>query len=81
MWRHSLFHVILRDGTVYFGVLGVCYMSNILTYTLVLPKHKGILTTITNVISTSLISRMMLNIRNPELVELPHRWPSEHFDI
>ncbi|KAI0696398.1 hypothetical protein C8T65DRAFT_583479, partial [Cerioporus squamosus] len=78
-WSHSLFHIILRDGQCYsFFVLAICYLSNILTY---VPKHKGILTTLTNVLSTTLVTRMMLNIRNPELLELPHRWPSEHFDI
>ncbi|KAI0742654.1 hypothetical protein C8Q80DRAFT_1329230 [Daedaleopsis nitida] len=85
MWSHSLFHVILRDGTLYFGVLAVCYLSNILTYVSICaspshlqPKHKGILTTLTNVISATLVTRMMLNIRNPDLLDLPHRWPSEH---
>ncbi|RPD60831.1 hypothetical protein L227DRAFT_85243 [Lentinus tigrinus ALCF2SS1-6] len=79
-WSHSLFRVILRDGTVYFGVLAICYLSNIMTYIFVQPKHKGILTTLTNVLSTTLVTRMMLNIRNPDLLELPHRWPSDHFD-
>ncbi|RPD76976.1 hypothetical protein L226DRAFT_521645 [Lentinus tigrinus ALCF2SS1-7] len=76
-WSHSLFRVILRDGTVYFGVLAICYLSNIMTYIFVQPKHKGILTTLTNVLSTTLVTRMMLNIRNPDLLELPHRWPSD----
>ncbi|RDX44984.1 hypothetical protein OH76DRAFT_1486712 [Lentinus brumalis] len=80
-WSHSLFRIILRDGTIYFGVLAICYSSDILTYVFVQPKHKGILTTLTNVLSTTLVTRMMLNIRNPELLERPQRWPSEHFDI
>ncbi|TFK92881.1 hypothetical protein K466DRAFT_594817 [Polyporus arcularius HHB13444] len=80
-WSHSLFHILLRDGTIYFGVLAICYLSNISTYVFVQPKHKGILTTLTIVLSTTLVTRMMLNIRNPELLELPHRWPSEHSDI
>ncbi|KAI0351671.1 hypothetical protein OH77DRAFT_1524002 [Trametes cingulata] len=80
-WSHSLFHVMLRDGTIYFGILLVCYMCNILTYILAAPVYKGVSTTMTNVISTTLITRLMLNIRDPKLFERPHRWPSEHMDI
>lgn len=32
-------------------------------------------------ISTTLITRLMLNIRDPKLVDLPHRWPSELLEI
>ncbi|PIL26073.1 hypothetical protein GSI_11827 [Ganoderma sinense ZZ0214-1] len=98
MWSHSLFHIILRDGTIYFWILAVCYTANIMTNIFAQPELKGVLTTLTNVcvhrlsfsvigpssapsISTSLVSRMMLNIRNPELLELPHRWPSEHWEL
>ncbi|KAM5538840.1 hypothetical protein V8D89_007562 [Ganoderma adspersum] len=81
MWSHSLFHIILRDGTIYFWILAVCYTANIMTNIFAQPELKGILTTMTNVISTSLVSRMMLNIRNPDLLELPHRWPSEHWEL
>ncbi|KAI0370915.1 hypothetical protein BV20DRAFT_943114, partial [Pilatotrama ljubarskyi] len=87
-WSHSLFHVMLRDaGTIYFGILLVCYMCNILTYIVsskarrLHPVYKGVSTTMTNVISTTLITRLMLNIRDPKLFEQPHRWPSEHMDI
>ncbi|KAI0772475.1 hypothetical protein BD413DRAFT_474668 [Trametes elegans] len=79
-WSHSLFHVMLRDGTIYFGILVVCYICNILTYIVkgrLQPVYKGVSTTLTNVISTTLITRLMLNIRDPKLVELPHRWRSE----
>ncbi|KAH9887022.1 hypothetical protein C8Q73DRAFT_795045 [Cubamyces lactineus] len=80
-WSHSLFYVMLRDGTIYFGMLVICYLSNILTYILAEPVYKGVSTTMTNVISSTLITRLMLNIRDPKLLELPHRWPSELMDI
>ncbi|KAJ8474740.1 hypothetical protein ONZ51_g7017 [Trametes cubensis] len=80
-WSHSLFYVMLRDGTIYFGMLVMCYLSNILTYILAEPVYKGVSTTMTNVISSTLITRLMLNIRDPKLFELPHRWPSELMDI
>ncbi|KAL1939000.1 hypothetical protein VTO73DRAFT_11153 [Trametes versicolor] len=81
MFSHSLFHMMLRDGTIYFGILVVCYGCNILTYILAQPVYKGVSTTFTNVISTTLITRLMLNIRDPKLVDLPHRWPSEVLEI
>ncbi|OBZ74515.1 hypothetical protein A0H81_05313 [Grifola frondosa] len=76
-WSGSLFKIMLRDGTIYFGVLLICYLFNILTYVLAEPINKGVSTTITNVISSTLITRLMLNIRDPDLVELPHRWRSD----
>ncbi|KAI0651343.1 hypothetical protein C8Q79DRAFT_922130 [Trametes meyenii] len=89
-WSHSLFRIMLRDGTIYFGILVICYFSNILTYIFAQPVYKGVSTTLTNVldgiplllsISTTLTTRLMLNIRDPELLELPRRWPSEHIEI
>ncbi|KAI0334205.1 hypothetical protein GY45DRAFT_1318667 [Cubamyces sp. BRFM 1775] len=79
-WSHSLFYVMLRDGTLgsLSSMLVICYLSNILTY---IPVYKGVSTTMTNVISSTLITRLMLNIRDPKLLELPHRWPSELMDI
>ncbi|OBZ74440.1 hypothetical protein A0H81_05307 [Grifola frondosa] len=63
-------------GTLYYAVLLVCYLVNILTYALANPIYKGIDTTLTNVISSTLMTRLMLNIRDPELLELPHHWQS-----
>ncbi|KAI0656193.1 hypothetical protein C8Q70DRAFT_921847 [Cubamyces menziesii] len=80
-WSHSLFYVMLRDGERRTRMLVMCYLSNILTYILAEPVYKGVSTTMTNVISSTLITRLMLNIRDPKLFELPHRWPSELMDI
>ncbi|KAI8972586.1 hypothetical protein BD414DRAFT_540227 [Trametes punicea] len=73
-WRGGYYRVMLRDGTIYFGVLFVCYLSNILAYAVAEPVHKGVSTSITNVMSTTLIARLMLNIRNPDLYERPRGW-------
>ncbi|KAI0632812.1 hypothetical protein C8Q77DRAFT_1158272 [Trametes polyzona] len=81
MWSHSLFHIMLRDGTIYFGILVICYFCNILTYIFAQSIYKGVSTTLTNVISTALITRLMLNIRDPKLFDLPHHWPSDMVDI
>ncbi|KAI0651321.1 hypothetical protein C8Q79DRAFT_1016927 [Trametes meyenii] len=77
-WRGGYLHVMLRDGTVYFGVLSVCYLSNILAYA---PVHKGVSTSITNVLSTTLVTRLMLNIRDPDLHERPRRWGLDDTEV
>ncbi|EIW56669.1 uncharacterized protein TRAVEDRAFT_49487 [Trametes versicolor FP-101664 SS1] len=71
----SYLRVMLRDGTIYFAALFVCYLSNILAYALAKPVHKGVSTSITNVVSTTLITRLMLNIRDPKL-----RWGIDSTD-
>ncbi|PIL26083.1 hypothetical protein GSI_11837 [Ganoderma sinense ZZ0214-1] len=32
MWSHSLATLMLKDGSIYFGVLGICYLLNIVSY-------------------------------------------------
>ncbi|KAH9856355.1 hypothetical protein C2E23DRAFT_882429 [Lenzites betulinus] len=66
-WSGGYFRVMLRDGTIYFAFLFLCYVSNILPYALSQPVHKGVSTSVTNVVSSTLISRLMLNIRDPDL--------------
>ncbi|KAI0695282.1 hypothetical protein C8T65DRAFT_744073 [Cerioporus squamosus] len=76
-WRGSIFTLMLRDGTLYFGVLFVCHLGNILTCLVAQPAYRGITVTTTNVIATSLIARLMLNIRDPEFDGRQYRWPSD----
>ncbi|KAI0632837.1 hypothetical protein C8Q77DRAFT_849115 [Trametes polyzona] len=78
-WSGGYFRIMLRDGTVYFAAMFVCYLSNILAYALAKPVHKGVSTSITNVVSTTLIARLMLNIRDPNLLEGPHRWGTSSY--
>ncbi|KAH9856347.1 hypothetical protein C2E23DRAFT_722340, partial [Lenzites betulinus] len=76
-WRGGYIQLILRDGDplmcgVHDRVLVVCYMADIMTYA---PAYKSISTsTVTNVLSTTLITRLMLNIRDPKLREHSQRW-------
>lgn len=63
----SMFQVMLRDGTIYFGALVVVNMANILTYLVIGPPESGMGVTITNTISSTLIARLMLNLRDPAL--------------
>ncbi|TFY52196.1 hypothetical protein EVG20_g10661 [Dentipellis fragilis] len=59
----SLIHVLLRDGTLYFAMLFFANLSNILMYLNAAPLLKDTNTVLTNVLSTTAISRLMLNLR------------------
>ncbi|KAJ7624743.1 hypothetical protein FB45DRAFT_924136 [Roridomyces roridus] len=62
-----LLTVLLRDGSIYFGVMMVCNVANILTFVLGGAYSRGVGATLTNIISSIMISRLMLNLRDPEL--------------
>ncbi|KAI0752133.1 hypothetical protein C8Q74DRAFT_1373916 [Fomes fomentarius] len=47
-WRGGLFYVILRDGTMYFAILIICYLSNAITFVYGKPGYQGFLATFTN---------------------------------
>lgn len=66
--RRTLFDIMLRDGTLYFACMAGANLGNIVTFILCSPGLKGVPTIFTNVISTTLISRLMLNIRDPKLL-------------
>ncbi|KAI0040038.1 hypothetical protein FA95DRAFT_1612116 [Auriscalpium vulgare] len=59
----QLLHVLVRDGTVYFTVLFLVNLWNILMLLHAPPLLKDSTTTLTNVMSSTLISRVMLNLR------------------
>ncbi|KAF8799570.1 hypothetical protein BYT27DRAFT_7201457 [Phlegmacium glaucopus] len=57
-----LISLILRDGAMYFSVMAICNLSNILTFYLCGPFLRGGLSTFANSISVTLMSRLMLNL-------------------
>ncbi|GJE86602.1 hypothetical protein PsYK624_026820 [Phanerochaete sordida] len=60
--------LILRDGTMYFGLI-MCFTSTtVFTFLFSRPVLKGFTATFTNILSTMLIARLMLNIRDPKLL-------------
>ncbi|KAK0444565.1 uncharacterized protein EV420DRAFT_1648856 [Desarmillaria tabescens] len=67
----NLLTLLLRDGSVYFGVIVVSNLVNILTFFLGNAHIRGVFTTFTNVISSTMLSRLMLNIRDPKLLHTP----------
>ncbi|KAJ7129076.1 hypothetical protein C8R46DRAFT_1236673 [Mycena filopes] len=72
----SLFSVLFRDGSLYFGIMIASNAVNIGTYTMGGPILSGSGTTMTNALSSVMISRLMLNLRNPNIRQLRHRNPA-----
>ncbi|KAI0264626.1 hypothetical protein BC834DRAFT_970579 [Gloeopeniophorella convolvens] len=66
-----LLTVLVRDGTMYFVVLSLLNLTNVLTLLLAPPLMKDSATTLTNVFSTVLMSRLMINLRTKSE---PGRW-------
>ncbi|KAI0790370.1 hypothetical protein C8Q75DRAFT_806301 [Abortiporus biennis] len=66
--RRTLLDILLRDGSIYFGCIAISNLSNIITFILGQSLIKGLTTILTNVISATLISRLMLNLRDPEIL-------------
>ncbi|KAJ7734073.1 hypothetical protein B0H16DRAFT_155595 [Mycena metata] len=69
--RGDLLTLLVRDGSIYFGLIVLINACNIGTYTMSGPFLRGGATTVTNAASSVMISRLMFNIRDPEL-RRPH---------
>ncbi|KIY52800.1 hypothetical protein FISHEDRAFT_55766 [Fistulina hepatica ATCC 64428] len=57
-----LISVIIRDGAIYFAVMALCNLGNILTFYLGPPMLRGTLSTFASCMAVTLISRLMLNL-------------------
>jgi len=66
-----LLNVIVRDGTMYFSALFFMNLGNIMTLRFAPPLLKTSTTTFTNVISTTLVTRLVLNLRERAVSQLP----------
>jgi len=63
----NILDILFRDGAIYFGVIVGSNLANVLTYMLGGPFTRGIATSFTNIISSVMISRLVLNLRHPSL--------------
>ncbi|KAJ7723490.1 hypothetical protein DFH07DRAFT_946507, partial [Mycena maculata] len=72
--RLNLVTVLIRDGSIYFAVMVVSNLSNILTFVFGAAHTRGVATTFTNIISSVMISRLMLNLRDPSLSRMSTRF-------
>ncbi|KAJ7020076.1 hypothetical protein C8F04DRAFT_1275505 [Mycena alexandri] len=69
----DLIGVLLRDGSIYFAVIVMANLANILTFVFAGSYSRGLPTTFTNVISSTMVSRLMLNLRDPSLSSMSGR--------
>ncbi|KAL1742453.1 hypothetical protein HDZ31DRAFT_65977 [Schizophyllum fasciatum] len=60
--KMALSRVLLRDACLYFGLMALLNAANVITYYLATPYLRGCLGTVTNSLSVTLLSRMMLNL-------------------
>jgi len=65
----TLINILLRDGSIYFLVLCWANLLNLATLLLGGLFIKGIGTTFANILSVVMISRLMLNLRSPSLIQ------------
>ncbi|KAH9953077.1 hypothetical protein BC827DRAFT_193660 [Russula dissimulans] len=68
-----LLDVIVRDGAMYFSVLFIINLANMFNLRFSSPFLRPSTSTVTNVLSVTLVSRLVLNLReqNATLVQLP----------
>ncbi|OCH86649.1 hypothetical protein OBBRIDRAFT_737661 [Obba rivulosa] len=71
LWDASVFRILLRDGAAYYGVMVVMNVVNILTSLVRSARQRGMVTTLTNVISSILMTRLMLNLRDLKRSAMP----------
>ncbi|KAF7349435.1 hypothetical protein MSAN_01733400 [Mycena sanguinolenta] len=69
----SLLSVMFRDGAMYFGIMIGTNAANIATYTLGGPIISGSGTTVVNALSSVMLTRLMLNLRNPKVLRRTRR--------
>ncbi|PPQ78285.1 hypothetical protein CVT25_011744 [Psilocybe cyanescens] len=64
---YAIIDVMLRDGAVYFGIIALSSTSVIITFRLNKKHERGMTATLTNSLASSMITRLMLNLRDPSL--------------
>ncbi|KZP23491.1 hypothetical protein FIBSPDRAFT_1042930 [Athelia psychrophila] len=67
---NHLISTLLRDGSLYFAIMTAFNIGNIVTIVTAPPHFKGAATLSTNVISATMMSRLMLNLRDPRMINI-----------
>ncbi|KIP09726.1 hypothetical protein PHLGIDRAFT_126033 [Phlebiopsis gigantea 11061_1 CR5-6] len=60
--RNNLTALIMRDGAVYFAVMACAQCANTLTFYLLAPALRGVLSTLASNVSVTMMARLMLNL-------------------
>ncbi|KIM64893.1 hypothetical protein SCLCIDRAFT_600225 [Scleroderma citrinum Foug A] len=63
----SVTDILLRDGSMYFAVMCAANVANVTVLLAATNSLKGFAAPLTNVTSAILISRLMLNLRDPKV--------------
>ncbi|KAI0264361.1 hypothetical protein BC834DRAFT_882646, partial [Gloeopeniophorella convolvens] len=66
-----LLGIIFRNGTIYYSILSLANLYNVLNLRFAPPALRTSSTAITNVLSTVLISRVILNLRSESMTPPP----------
>lgn len=62
---HTLTELLVRDGVVYFGIISLVSLANIITFLYGSEITRGAATTVANALSCVLVSRLAINLREP----------------
>ncbi|KIK64156.1 hypothetical protein GYMLUDRAFT_40417 [Collybiopsis luxurians FD-317 M1] len=73
--------VIIRDGLMYFGIITLVTLGNLLVFVLGTELLKGLLTIPSNSLSSLLMSHMMLNLREDNEYTMNHSVPTQLSEI
>ncbi|KAI6041956.1 hypothetical protein EDC04DRAFT_2663991 [Pisolithus marmoratus] len=67
MGERTFIDILLRDGTMYFAVMTVINVANITMFLVADPYAKSVLSSPTNLVCAAMISRLMMNLRDPKI--------------
>ncbi|KAI6145731.1 hypothetical protein EDD17DRAFT_1652631 [Pisolithus thermaeus] len=65
--ERTFLDVLLRDGAMYFAVMTVMNVANITVFLVADPYAKSVLSSPTNLLCAAMISRLMMNLRDPKI--------------
>ncbi|KAF9534349.1 hypothetical protein CPB83DRAFT_844092 [Crepidotus variabilis] len=72
----SVLDLLIRDGSLYFGIIVVACISVIVSFHISPEYLKGLTATLTNILSSVMVSRLMLNLREmgsaPTTIAISH---------
>ncbi|KAH6913314.1 hypothetical protein BKA70DRAFT_1421590 [Coprinopsis sp. MPI-PUGE-AT-0042] len=72
--KSAIMQLLLRDGAIYFAIMSLMTVATVASYLVSQPYARGSVTSISNVVSSCLATRLILNMRNPAL--LPRSLPA-----
>ncbi|KAJ7187440.1 hypothetical protein GGX14DRAFT_485543 [Mycena pura] len=62
--RHPILSLLVRDGAIYFVIMALVNLANIITYFVAGPLLRGSLSSMANCMSVTLTSRLILNLHS-----------------